>query len=175
MQSEWKSSMDRPWYAPRPPGEVTPKPWLHESAVSYFAQILWPQFVVLEHGAGGSTLWLAERVARVVSIEHDPAWAATIKAKAPPTVRILSYLPMLECEGYNLFFIDGARDERGKCLLLADSVVAPAGWVVLDNANRPEYAQEREHLRKCFKLMRRFDNNQPHSSYFVTEFWQRCG
>jgi hypothetical protein len=53
-------------------------------------------------------------------------------------------------------------------------MVVPGGWVVLDNANRPEYEYERSLLPGWAKLAMRFDNNIAISHYFVTEFWQLC-
>ena len=164
--------MAKPWYSPRPPDEITAYPWLHPSAVEYFEGILQPEWWVLEHGSGGSTLWLAQRVAHVTSIEHDSKWSAQIRSIAPANATVLSSLPDFNGNTYELFFIDGERNERGKCLKVAHQVVKPGGWVVLDNANRPEYAAEREGLKQWASLKARFDNNEPHSLYFVTEFWK---
>ncbi len=35
---------------------------------------------VFEYGAGGSTLFFARRVSKVIAVEHDPAWAAQVQA-----------------------------------------------------------------------------------------------
>lgn len=164
--------MDKAWYAPRAPDEVIARPWLAPAAVAYFERLLNPEWRVLEHGAGGSTLWLAERVSAVVTIEHDFNWRDRVRQLAPANVAILAMPP--ESGAYDLFFIDGERAMRGPCLTLAPSLVRPGGWIVLDNANRPEYEQERAALFGRAKLIARFDSNIPRSSYFVTEFWQLC-
>lgn len=166
----------KPWYAPRSPDEILPYPWLHPHAVEYFEEILQPTWTVLEHGAGGSTLWLAERVKQVTSIEHDPYWRRKVRELAPDNVKVLSLKiadgkGVLAC-GHDLFFIDGDRLERGTCLAMVDDFVMPGGWIVLDNANRPEYAEQREQLKSRAKLKARFNNNIPGSLYFITEFWQ---
>jgi predicted O-methyltransferase YrrM len=149
-----------------------PYPWLHPAAVEYLEQLLQPDWWVLEHGAGGSTLWLAERVKHLVSVEHDPAWTLKVRELAPANVIIVSYLPDFESHTYDLFFIDGERMERAACLKAAHLLVKPGGWIVLDNANRPEYAEERAGLKQHAKLEARFDNNIPRSLYFVTEFYK---
>ncbi len=168
----------RPWYAPRSPDEITTQPWLHPEAVKYLEELLQPDWSVLEHGAGGSTLWLAARAAKVVTVEHDQLWAMKVRELAPTNVTLLTQLPAktLEPYDYDLFLIDGERSERGECLDRASMLVKRGGWVVLDNANRPAYAGQREGLREIAKLKARFDNNIPISHYFVTEFWRlSCG
>lgn len=165
--------MDKPWYAPRSPDEIIPYPWLHPAAVEYLENLLQPDWRVLEHGAGGSTLWLADRVVSVVTIEHDLGWSDKVRSLAPANVTILQSCPETPDREYDLFFIDGEREQRGSYLAIAHLLVKAGGWVVLDNANRPEYQDQRAGLKKTAKLVARFDNNIPKSLYFVTEFW-RC-
>lgn len=50
-------------------------PWLAWGAVSWLARTLRPEHRCFEWGAGRSTLFLARRCGRVVSVEHDPKWA----------------------------------------------------------------------------------------------------
>lgn len=164
-------AIDRPWYLPRSPAEIIHYPWLHPSAVSYLEGLLRPDWRVLEHGAGGSTLWFAERVSKVVSIEHNPEWRMKVRELAPTNVALLETLPEAS-QDYDLFFIDGAPADRGHNIDAAHLYLKPGGWVVLDNANRPEYILERESLKDHAKMVARFDNNIPRSLYFVTEFWQ---
>jgi hypothetical protein len=47
-----------------------------------------PTDIVLEYGAGGSTLEIAKRVKEVHSIEHDPFYFEKVKAGAPDNVRL---------------------------------------------------------------------------------------
>lgn len=171
MDKPLRQVQDKPWYAPRRPEEMEAYPWLHPTAVEYLGELLRPNWRVLEHGAGGSTLWFADRAAKVVSIEHTLQWREEVRRVAPANVTLLESLPEAG-QIYNLFLIDGEREMRGRCINAAPLLVKPGGWVVLDNANRPEYADERDGLRAHAKLVARFDNNIPRSLYFVTEFWQ---
>lgn len=165
--------VEKPWYAHRTPDEIIPVPWMHTSAVSYLEEILRPDFRVLEHGCGGSTLWFAERVAAVVSVEHDPAWRDKVRSLAPANVTLLEAFGHTG-QVFDLFLIDGLREEREGCLLKAHVFVKPGGWVVLDNANRPEYEDARRMFSEHARLIERFNNNIPtKTSYIVTEFW-RC-
>jgi len=173
--------MNKTWFLPRKPEEITPYPWLHPGVVAYLESLLCPEWRVLEYGAGGSTLWFAERVAKVVSIEHNLEWRTKVRELAPGNVCLMDHYsnggpPPFEPHGYDLFFIDGDIDgntkTRGTCLETASMFVKPGGWVVLDNANRPEYRAERIKLAKQARLVKHFDNNCGVSMYFVTEFWQ---
>jgi predicted O-methyltransferase YrrM len=168
---------------PRLSYEIGESPWLHPAAIEYFEQLLQPTWRVLEHGAGGSTLWLAKRVEAVVSVEHDLKWREQVRILAPANVTLLTLLPepthqmsgspdIMPLRDYDLIFIDGERMERGRCLEQAHQYLKPEGWIVLDNANRPEYADERWELAKRAKLKARFDNNIPSSKFFVTEIWR---
>jgi hypothetical protein len=58
------------------------QPWLSYDAIGYMEERLRPDSVVFEYGSGGSTLWFAERVRRVTSIEHDPDWHARVVQEA---------------------------------------------------------------------------------------------
>ncbi len=56
------------------------RPWLTFSATRFLQRHLRSTMQVFEYGAGGSTLFFAARVANVVSVEHDSAWAAQVQA-----------------------------------------------------------------------------------------------
>lgn len=53
---------------------VAVRPWLSYAAVEKIAERLPPNAHALEVGAGMSTLWLAPRCARLLSIEADQGW-----------------------------------------------------------------------------------------------------
>ncbi len=58
------------------------QPWLSYGAIRYLDERLRPDSVVFEYGSGGSTLWFAERVRHVTSIEHDADWHARVVREA---------------------------------------------------------------------------------------------
>jgi predicted O-methyltransferase YrrM len=150
-----------------------PIPWLSPDAVTFLASILEPDYSVIEHGSGGSTLWFAQRVKKVRAVENDPDWQGIVKSKAPANVSFTGR----RGKDYDLLLIDGEPVEtRRKWLTDAPLIVRRGGWVVLDNANRPEYAAEREGLRQFAELVKTVDgniwNNYIHTSYLVTDFWR---
>lgn len=54
-------------------------PWLTFAAMQFLKKRLSQNMRVYEYGAGGSTLFFAERVSEVISVEHDPAWISKVK------------------------------------------------------------------------------------------------
>ena len=53
-------------------------PWIPYRARRYLGHYLKPGMKVFEWGSGGSTAWLLERGAHVVSVEHDEAWVQDV-------------------------------------------------------------------------------------------------
>ena len=49
-------------------------PWMNFRLIRWLDAYLRPDMTVFEYGPGGSTIFMARRVRRVVSIEHDPLW-----------------------------------------------------------------------------------------------------
>lgn len=49
-------------------------PWLTFGAIQFIEKITRPDMVVFEYGSGGSTLFWADRVSKVVSVEHNREW-----------------------------------------------------------------------------------------------------
>jgi len=49
-------------------------PWISFYAIGFLERIVRPDMRVFEYGSGGSTLFWADRVKEVVSVEHDRRW-----------------------------------------------------------------------------------------------------
>lgn len=65
----WFRSL-RPGHGPLQDG----LPWMSFAAIRWLEGYLGPTTSVFEYGMGGSTLFLARRVRRLVSVESDPRW-----------------------------------------------------------------------------------------------------
>ncbi len=163
------------WYAPTAPENVKPYPWLSGHAVNYMESILQPDFEVIEHGSGGSTLWFAKRVRHVVAFENNPKWFEWVNWHAPSNVNLLLAAPksLSSEKSFDLLLIDGDPVEtRAWWLEFASQLVRPGGYLVLDNANRPEYAEAREKMRSVFTHLKTVDSNKGGTIHLVTEFYQ---
>lgn len=161
------------WWTPSAPDQMQATPWLSVAATAYLGRLLRLDMHVLEHGSGGSTLWLAERVATVDSVESNPLWLNAVKDKATANVTLWCSIPDGQ---FDLLLIDGEPlEERADWLRNAHNLVVPGGVVVLDNANRPEYKNERIGLQACCESYRTIDGNEMETKYLVTEFYTLKG
>ena len=67
-------------------------PWLTAEATSALEQWLRRDHVGIEWGSGRSTLWFAERVGRLLSVEHHAGWHEAVSTKlAEQGVRNVDY------------------------------------------------------------------------------------
>lgn len=88
----------------------------------------------MEWGSGASTRWFSQRVARIVSFEHDEAWLQPESVLVP----LDGYAEAVRGRGpFDVAVIDGAR--RNDCATEVLDELAPRGVVIWDNAERPEY------------------------------------
>jgi hypothetical protein len=126
-------------------------PWLTPQAVRYLERWLAPTHSAFEWGAGRSTLWIAQRVRNIISVEHDPAWHGRVQSLArrqhlhnvylkfcPNTQALpdgITYSTAIldAAQEFDFVLVDGLY--RDECALAALSRLKPQGVLVLDNAN----------------------------------------
>ena len=128
-------------------------PWLTRQAVEILDGRLKPSDVGLEWGSGRSTLWFAQRVAHLTSIEHNDRWYKRVKQalcdKGVDNVELL-YAPLeAEEEGrpeyvravaeqkkatLDFVLIDGRL--RDQCAEVALQLLKPGGMLLIDDAAR---------------------------------------
>jgi hypothetical protein len=68
--------------------------------------------VLLEWGSGGSTIYLQDRVKKIVSIEHDLSWYDKLLPKLNDNVRY-HYIPPTNIDWEQQFHKDGNKNEKG--------------------------------------------------------------
>ncbi len=118
-----------------------------------------------EWGAGASSMWLADRVDELHSVEHHTGFASTVQAMAPdhmtlhvvePTERgpnpyapskkrghedldFEEYVRTIDVVGgmFDMIVIDGRA--RATCFRHALPHLAPGGIIIFDNSSRSEY------------------------------------
>ena len=126
-------------------GQQAPLPWYTYPAVEYLKQIDFRGKAVFEYGCGHSTLFWAERAARVVSVEHNPSWYARMKPQLPPHCELRletnpdAYADAIRASGtpFDVIVIDGLVTGRTrlKCARAAIPMLRPGGMIVLDNSD----------------------------------------
>jgi len=110
--------------------EVTP--WLTVDAVKFIEDNFDPTDTVFEWGSGGSTLWFAERVKHVTSVEHDIDWYMKLVSDIPSNMRLIYAPPDGEYQ-------EGHEGTKGKTFKTYASVIDPVGpfdWVMIDGRAR---------------------------------------
>ncbi len=124
-------------------GHIPRQPWIPFSARRTLESCLRPNFHVWEVGAGFSTLWLSDRVAKVTSIEASRDWherlSAIIRQEKITNVDLrweweaerMAAFSELPDGSLDLVFIDGGP--RGICLERGFAKVRRGGYVYLDN------------------------------------------
>jgi hypothetical protein len=79
-QSGWLESAERK-LALR---DGQPVPWFTYGAIDFLERELTPDLAMFEYGGGQSTLYWANRLRRVVGVDHDPAFVDLVRQSLPP-------------------------------------------------------------------------------------------
>lgn len=93
-------------------------PWITFRAIDWLSEYLRPGMSAFEYGAGGSTLFLAARVRRLVSVEHDPTYHRGVAARIGGDLGGRCELLLREprpCDGTNHEFASVQARYRGVC------------------------------------------------------------
>jgi tRNA A58 N-methylase Trm61 len=128
--------------------EGNPLPWVTYSYINFISDRLNKTMNIFEYGSGNSTLWYANKVNTVTSLEHDRDWFQKIKSEMPKNVNI-HYQQLIYGEHYSKFsntigmkfdivIVDG-RD-RVNCLKSAIDSLTDEGVIVLDDSERKAYS-----------------------------------
>jgi len=133
-------------------------PCLPLSCTQYFDHILREDFEVFEQGSGGSTIWLAQRVKKVISVEHSPEWHEAIsQALAQRGLHNVELLfiplkpqnwlnPWEDYAGailkyrnatFDVIFIDGWDPARLPAVAYGVNKLKPSGYMIVDDTTWP--------------------------------------
>lgn len=122
-----------------------PIPWFTYPAIELLSGRARPDWRVLEFGAGMGTLWWSRKVGSVTAVEHSPEWARQVAAECDARILLTTedsadaYMrPALGGAPYDVVIVDGIF--RNECLNAAAGLIGPAGIIILDDAQRIEYA-----------------------------------
>jgi predicted O-methyltransferase YrrM len=147
------------WRARR--GSTPERPWIVPAAIGFLRRRMDSGWVVLELGAGRSTPWFARRAGRVVSFEDNEYWRgwvaeqldqaglANVDLRLRPVETFPKEVDSLEDGAFDLVvldFLEAPGVSRIDCLHPALDKVRPGGYLLLDDSDRPGYAEAFELL-----------------------------
>jgi len=120
---------------------------MNYAIVHFLEERLHKNHALFEFGSGYSTLFYADRVASVESVENSAYWYEQMNAQVPANANVT--LVPADIDGdycrsilnlnktYDVVIIDG-RD-RANCLLQSLTKLSPKGVVILDDSSRERY------------------------------------
>jgi hypothetical protein len=133
-------------------------PWWSFGATRAVGKFLRADMTVFEFGSGGSSIFLAERTARVTCVEDEDKWAHLVCSEAerrgignlkvlhhpfdfhnPVNFRDSDYLASLGSGSYDVIVVDGKEESekvRDICFYAAEARIKPGGLIVLDDSWR---------------------------------------
>jgi len=159
-----------------------PLPWISMPAIEILQEKKLDDLFVFEYGSGNSTIWFSKRVKRIVSIEHDKKWFDyQLQQKKMENTEIIfktldyggTYAKVIQSyHNIDIALIDG-RD-RKNCAINAVAQLSPRGIIILDDAQRKNYASAREYLKeKGFKELKLVGMNVGRPMKKTTSFFYR--
>ena len=126
-----------------------PIPWMNYCVVKILQERLTKDLNLFEFGSGYSTLFYAEKVRAVTSVEYDEKWLHIIKSQVPDNVRLIlqakdvdgEYCRVISAnkDKYDVVIVDG-RD-RVNCMKQSMSAVSARGVILLDDSQRERYQE----------------------------------
>lgn len=137
-------------------GQGQPIPWVTYSFIDFIKPRLTKELSIFEYGSGNSTLFYAQNVHSVVSVEHDEEWYRKIvKEKAENAEMIFCELDKGGLysqkaasfdEKFDIIIVDG-RD-RVNCCKHSINGLTEKGVIVLDDSERADYNEARIFLKE---------------------------
>ena len=130
-------------------------PCLGDEAVTFLESILQPDLVVFEYGSGSSTVFLAQRVKHMVTVEDALPFYRAVKnllAELDLKAHLLFFEEAGKSEGilldsyihsigvfpnnfFDVVFCDGTDISRSRTPKVAKPKVKPGGWLIIDDVD----------------------------------------
>ena len=167
-------------------GSFVAHPWISYDATRVLERMLVERPCdVLEFGSGMSTLWFAQRVKRLCSIEHDSKWFKDIKSRLDSSNLSASIEYVLEDnrdsyssfkqlsqEKFDIIFIDGPW--RSECLLKSMHLLKKGGIIYLDNTDAESSSGEPGEIDMACQNLRKFIKENDGDLERFTDFIPGC-
>jgi predicted O-methyltransferase YrrM len=142
-------------------GHTPERPWIVPAAIGWLRRRIRSDWSILELGSGRSTAWFAKRAAHVISLEDNEFWHGhtrdTLEAERLVNVdlrlrpvesfpREVASLPDRTFDLVVVDFLEAPEVTRIDCIEPARERVRPGGHLLLDDSDRPGYAEAFELL-----------------------------
>jgi predicted O-methyltransferase YrrM len=137
-------------------GKTPERPWIVPAAVGWLRRRMRSDWSVLELGSGRSTVWLARRAGTVISLEDNEYWHPRTRERLEEAglsnvdlrLRVIEDFPReveaLPEASFDLVvvdFLEAPTVTRIDALKPAMKTVRPGGYLLLDDSDRPGYAE----------------------------------
>jgi predicted O-methyltransferase YrrM len=142
-------------------GQTPERPWIVPAAIGWLRRRIRPDWSVLELGSGRSTAWLAARADRLLSLEDNAFWhqrtresleragVANVDLRLRRVEDFPAEIAPLPHAGFDLVvvdFLESSEVTRIDCIHDVREKVRPGGLLLLDDSDRPGYAEAFELL-----------------------------
>lgn len=123
-------------------------PWCTYPFIAFIENRLKKDFAVFEYGSGNSTLWLANFVNQVTTVEHNKDWFDIVSKNKRANIEIIfksienqksDYINACQNNLYDIILVDGRY--RVDCLKVSIHSLTKEGVIVLDNSEREKYKE----------------------------------
>lgn len=157
--------------------EGNPVPWLTYSFMHFITPRLKKEFRIAEFGSGFSSVWWAQRVTSVYSVEHNQEWATLVqnemKNRSCENATVVYRTQDVYAKGlegnahkFDLILVDGI--ERNSCLQESINFLTPGGVIVLDNSELKDYTEGKALLERAGFKRIDFFGSAPIVAHFTT-------
>jgi len=174
-------------------GEMRGMPWLVKESIVFIENVINKDSIILEFGAGASTIWFAERVKKVYSFETNKVWEQVlheelVKGGFDNTVLyygVNNYFKNESCDknfesmlcgdSIDLVLIDHRSYSRSKVFEKTVKIIKTGGYLVFDNSNRKRYSQSIEFMdRLGWKKLEFWGGGySPYGRHWKTTIWKK--
>jgi predicted O-methyltransferase YrrM len=137
-------------------GTTPQRPWIVPAAIGWLRRRIRSNWAVLELGSGRSTVWFARRAGSLISLEDIEFWHGQTRERLEEAGLSNVDLRLMEVEEFPrevaslpegafdlvvVDFLEAPTVNRIDCIRPAMKKVRPGGYLLLDDSDRPGYAE----------------------------------
>ncbi len=125
-----------------------PLPWICYPMISFLKERLRKDMVLFEYGSGFSTLFFADYVSKIYSVEYDEVWYEKMiqLSREVSNIHVIynaidnDYAEVILKTGeknFDVIFVDGRK--RVQCCMFSINFLKDDGIIILDDSEREKY------------------------------------